>query len=229
MFKTETHMHTREVSACSHKGAIDMIKLYKEAGYSTVFVSDHFQSNFLDVLGDIPWNEKMAIFLSGYYKAKHEGEKLGVNVLPAAEICFTDSNNHYLAYGITKEFLDAYPNLHKMSAGEFLPIARAAGIFIVHAHPYRDGSRSATPELVDAIEIYNSNPRHEDYSEFSKVLAEKYDLPVTAGSDAHRDEDVACSGIETEEEIKTASDFIRLVKERKINIVRGTVNDILSQ
>ena len=72
-------------------------------------------------------------------------------------------------------------------------------------------------------------PRHEDYSELSKVLAEKYDLPVTAGSDAHRDEDVACSGIETEEEIKTASDFIRLVKERKINIVRGTVNDILSQ
>lgn len=219
MFKAETHCHTREVSGCSRKSAKDMIKLYKEAGYSTVFISDHFQASSLDVLGEIPWNEKMTIFLSGYYRAKYEGDLLGITVLPAAEICFDDSANHYLAYGITKEFLDAHPNLHKMSSAEFLPIARAAGIFIVHAHPYRDGSQSATPELVDAIEIYNSNPRHEDHSELSKALAEKYGLPVTAGSDAHRDEDIACSGIETEEEIMTTSDFIRLVKERKIKII----------
>ena len=67
MFKTETHIHTSEVSACSRKRAKEMIRLYKEAGYSTVFISDHFQTNSLDVLGDIPWSEKMAIFLSGYY------------------------------------------------------------------------------------------------------------------------------------------------------------------
>ena len=197
-----------------------MVRQYKEAGYSTVFVSDHFQSNSLDVLGDIPWSDKIAIFLSGYYKAKYEGEPLGVNVLPAAEFCFADSKNHYLAYGITKEFLDTYPDLHKMPAAEFLKIAREAGIFIVHAHPYRDGKDGATPELVDAIEIYNSNPRHEDHSELSEALAEKHGLPVSAGSDAHRDEDIALSGIETEEEIRCVEDFIRLVKERKVKIIR---------
>ena len=197
-----------------------MIRQYKEAGYSTVFVSDHFQSNSLDVLGDIPWNEKITIFLSGYYKAKYEGDRLGVTVLPAAEFCFADAKNHYLAYGITKEFLCAHPELHKMKGEEFLALARAEGIFIVHAHPYRDGSQSATPELVDAIEIYNSNPRHEDHSELSEALAEKYGLPVSAGSDAHRDEDIAGSGIETEEEIKPVSDFIRLVKEKKVRIIR---------
>ena len=220
MFKTETHLHTREVSSCSHKRARDMVRQYKEAGYSTVFVSDHFQSNSLDVLGDIPWSDKITIFLSGYYKAKYEGETLGVNVLPAAEFCFADSKNHYLAYGITKEFLDTHPDLHKMPAAEFLKIAREAGIFIVHAHPYRDGKDGATPELVDAIEIYNSNPRHEDHSELSEALAEKYGLPVSAGSDAHRDEDIALSGIETEEEIRCVEDFIRLVKERKVKIIR---------
>lgn len=229
MFKTETHIHTSEVSACSRKRAKEMIRLYKEAGYSTVFISDHFQTNSLDVLGDIPWSEKMAIFLSGYYKAKYEGDLLGINVLPAAEMRFADSKNHYLTYGITKEFLDAHPYLHNMSAAEFLPIARAAGIFVVHAHPFRDGAESAAPELVDAIEIYNSNPRHEDHSELSLALAEKYNLPVTAGSDAHRGEDIALSGIETEEEIKTVSDFIRLVMERKIKIIEGCANDILSE
>ena len=146
-----------------------MVRQYKEAGYSTVFVSDHFQSNSLDVLGDIPWSDKITIFLSGYYKAKYEGETIGVNVLPAAEFCFADSKNHYLAYGITKEFLDTHPDLHKMPAAEFLKIAREAGIFIVHAHPYRDGKDGATPELVDAMEIYNSNPRHEDHSELSEA------------------------------------------------------------
>ena len=220
MFKTETHLHTREVSSCSLKRARDMIRQYKEAGYSTVFVSDHFQSNSLDVLGDIPWNEKITIFLSGYYKAKYEGDQLGVTVLPAAEFCFADAKNHYLAYGITKEFLCAHPELHKMKGAEFLALARAEGIFIVHAHPYRDGSQSATPELVDAIEVYNANPRHEDYSELSLDLAKRYGLPETAGSDAHRDEDIAGSGIETEEEIKTVSDFIRLVKEKKVKIIR---------
>lgn len=197
-----------------------MIRQYKEAGYSTVFVSDHFQGNSLDVLGDIPWSEKITIFLSGYYKAKYEGDQLGITVLPAAEFCFADSKNHYLAYGITKEFLCAHPELHKMNGAEFLSMARAEGIFIVHAHPFRDGSTSATPELVDAIEIYNSNPRHEDHSELSEALAEKYDLPVSAGSDAHRDEDIAGTGIETEEEIRTADDFIRLVKEKKVKIIR---------
>ncbi len=198
-----------------------MIRLYKEAGYSTVFVSDHFQSNTLDVLGDIPWNEKVAVFLSGYYKAKYEGDQIGVTVLPAAEFCFADTKNHYIAYGITKEFLCAHPDLHKMTVTEFVSIARAEGIFIVLAHPYRDGSQCATPEIVDAIEIYNSNPRHDDHSELSEALAEKYGLPVSAGSDAHRDEDIAGSGIETEEEIKTVSDFIRLVKEGKVKIIRS--------
>lgn len=220
MFKTETHIHTREVSDCSRKRAREMVSLYKEAGYSTVFITDHFQPNSIDVLGDIPWSDKMAIFLSGYYKAKHEGEKLGVNVLPGAEFRFADSKNHYLAYGITKEFLDAHPDLHKMAAAEFLPIARAEGVFIVHAHPYRDDRDCATPLLVDAIEVYNSNPRHEDYSERSEALAKEYGLPITAGSDAHRDEDIAGSGIETEEEIKTTADFIRLVKERKVRILK---------
>ena len=71
MFKTETHLHTAEVSRCSRLHALDIIKLYKAEGYSTVFVSDHFQPNTMDVLGDIPWEHKVSIFLSGYYRAKN--------------------------------------------------------------------------------------------------------------------------------------------------------------
>lgn len=224
MYKIETHIHTLEVSACSRIKAREMVKKYYEAGYSTLFISDHFQENSIDVLGDIPWSDKTAIFLSGYYKAKFEGEKLGINVLPAAEFTLADSKNHYLAYGITKEFLDAYPELHKMNIGEFSKIAHENGVFLIHAHPYRDGNNNPVPEYVDGIEIYNSNPRHEDNSALSEKLAgENAQLVVSAGSDAHREEDVARSGLLSECEIKTVEDFIKLLKSGKAKLIKEDV------
>ena len=197
-----------------------MVKGYKNAGYSTIFVTDHFQPNTLDSYGDIPWGDKMTLFLCGYYRAKQAGEKLGVTVLPGAEFCFPGSPNHYVAYGITKEFLASHPNLHMMSAESFSRLAHEAGLFIVQAHPHRDGKCSPTPEFVDAIEVYNANPRHEDNSHLSEEIAERYSLPTVGGSDAHRDEDIALSGVETDVEIKTAEQFIELVKAGKTRVIR---------
>ncbi len=221
MFKTETHLHTAEVSPCSHIRARQMVRKYKEAGYSTVFVTDHFQAGTVDSYGDIPWADKMAIFLAGYYVAKCEGDKIGVNVLPGAEICFTGVPNHYLVYGISKEFLDKYPELHTYGIEKFSEIARENGVFVVQAHPYRDGHCFPTPEFIDAVEVYNSNPRHEDHSDMTEKLSAEHGLPVSAGSDAHRDEDVALSGVETDVEVKTAEDFINLVKLGKVKVIRG--------
>ena len=221
MFKTETHLHTCEVSSCSKLHASELIKLYKEAGYSTVFVSDHFQKRTLDTFGDLPWTHKVSIFVAGYNRARLAGEKFGVNVLFAAEFCFPDDKNHYLAYGVTREFLDAHPDLDNMSAEEFFRIAHEEGIFIVHAHPYRDACRAPKPELVDAIEIYNSNPRHENNTPLAEALADNTGLPITAGSDTHRPEDVALTGIITETEIKTVEDYIRAVKSGSLKIIRN--------
>lgn len=218
MFKIETHIHTAEVSGCSRIKAANMVKKYHEAGYSTIFISDHFQDSSIDLFGDLPWNEKTAIFLSGYYKAKWEGDKLGINVLLAAEFKFADSKNHYLAYGINKEFLDSYPELHKMTVEQFSRIAKENGIFVVQAHPHRDGACFPTPEYVDAIEVYNSNPRHDDHSELSEALVKELGIPVTVGSDAHRDEDVAGAALVSEKEIKTVEEFTLAVRSGALKI-----------
>ena len=42
MYKTEVHMHTYPVSSCSKLTPAEQVRLFKEAGYDTVFVSDHF-------------------------------------------------------------------------------------------------------------------------------------------------------------------------------------------
>jgi len=221
MFKTETHLHTAEVSPCSHLRAKELIHRYKDAGYSTVFVSDHFQTNTIDAYGNIPWGDKMAIFLSGYYIAKCEGEKIGITVLPAAEIKFEGVSNHYLVYGVTKKFLDSYPELHTYGIEKFSELAHKEGLFLVQAHPHRDGKNFPTPEYIDAIEAYNSNPRHEDNSDKSEELVRKFGLCASAGSDTHREEDVALSGIETEVEIKTTEQFIELIKSGSVRLIRG--------
>ena len=88
MYKTEPHLHTAEISSCANIRASEMVRLHYEAGYNTIFITDHLSWSFCDSLGDIPWQEKTAIFLSGYYKAKVAAEKYDITVLMAAEVTF---------------------------------------------------------------------------------------------------------------------------------------------
>lgn len=221
MFKTETHLHTSEVSRCGKLQSTQLVKLYNEAGYTTILVTDHFQANVLDTLGDIPWEDKVTIFLSGYYRVKAAAEKVGMHALLGAEFCFAGQPNHYLAYGITKEFLCKYPDLHKMSISEFYPIAKAAGVYMIQAHPYRDDSCHPTPEYADAVEVYNGNPRHNDYNDRAEQYAMEHNFPITGGSDAHQLPDVAQGGIITEHPITTTQEYIAAVESRKVQLIKG--------
>lgn len=221
MFKTETHLHVAEVSNCSKVKAAEMVKLYMEAGYKTLFVTDHLSPAYLGSLGDISWADKVTVFLSGYFKASAVSSKYGVNVIFGAEISLKDCPNHYLAYGITREFLNAHPNICEMTPEELFLATRGSGILLVQAHPYRDGRSYPTPDCVDGIEIYNSNPRHQDYYDRCEELAREHGLYVTGGSDAHRLDDYGLGGIMTECEIKSAEDLIDAVKNGNAVIIRG--------
>ena len=46
MYKIETHMHVSETSGCALLSAEEMIKRYAEAGYDTVFSTDHYVKNY---------------------------------------------------------------------------------------------------------------------------------------------------------------------------------------
>lgn len=219
MYKIETHLHTSEVSGCGQVRAADMIKRYHAAGYHTVFVTDHFQSSSLDPMGDIPWADKITIFFSGYYRAKAMGDKLGVTVLPGAEFTFKGSPNHYLAYGITREFLTAHPDVNKLTIEEFVSLARENHLFLVQAHPFRDESCYPTPQYVEGFEVFNSNPRHNDYNDKAALCAADNGLPATGGSDAHRPEDVALSGVRSPFPVESSEDYIRLLKSGLAEII----------
>ena len=41
-YKYETHMHTAEASACATSTGAEMARAHKEAGYTGIFITDHF-------------------------------------------------------------------------------------------------------------------------------------------------------------------------------------------
>ena len=103
MFKTEPHLHVKEVSRCSRLTAAEMMSLYKNAGYTTVFVSDHLTRATIEAhFSGLSWREKVDGFFRGYEAARSAGEEIGIRVLPSAELTYNHSSNHYLLYGFDK-------------------------------------------------------------------------------------------------------------------------------
>ncbi len=216
MFMTETHLHTRESSPCGWIHGKEIAELYKNAGYSTIFVCDHFDTKFFDQLTSMTWEEKINRFLWGYKEAQKAGDSIGLNVILCAEYMFRNSPNHYLVYGLTEEFLLNYPNILEEDIKELYKLTRENNMLLIQAHPFR-GLCSPVPEYVDGMEIRNCNKRHfvETDEERTLTIAKENGLLVTAGSDAHRPEDIALSGVGSDYIISSSQEYIELLKSGK--------------
>ena len=220
MFKIETHLHTKPVSACAHFEPEEMIRFYKEAGYDVVFVSDHFAPHHFGKLGDhLSWKEKVGLLYDSFLRAKAEGEKHGITVLFSPELSL--KGNHYLLYNVTLEFLESRDDFFDMTLEEFHAVAKENGITIFQAHPLRDGKCFPTLEYVDGVEIINTNPRHENFDEDVLKLLKGHNFLVSAGSDAHRTEDIAGAAVLSPTPIKTTNEYLELLKSGKAKLMKS--------
>ena len=119
MYKTEVHMHTYPVSACSKLTPTEQVRLFKEAGYDTVFVSDHFSAHHFKKLGEhLTFAEKVDKLCDAYLEAKAEGDRIGLTVLFSVELSF--HKNHYLLYGVTREMLKLREDIFDIDIDESL-------------------------------------------------------------------------------------------------------------
>ena len=59
-FYTELHAHTSDTSRCAGVGAKDLVALYKQAGASTVVLTDHLSPSTFEAYsqGSLSWTEK---------------------------------------------------------------------------------------------------------------------------------------------------------------------------
>lgn len=215
-FKFDTHVHTNETSRCGKVRASEMVKMYKNEGYSGVVITDHYTKDFFDDLPDITWEEKINRFSDGYKNAFEAGCRLGLTVIAGIELRFTENANDYLVYGINEKFLKENRELYNLGLNEFRKIADSYNLLIYQAHPFRKNMERAKPDLLDGVEIFNGNPRHESDNEKALKYACDNFLKMISGSDFHRSEDLARGGIVISRNIKDSAELVHILNNNEI-------------
>lgn len=216
-YRYETHLHTKEVSACGHTHARDYIKFYMERGYHGIIFTDHFFNGNCGVPRSLPWEERVDAFCRGYELAKEEGDRNGFAVFFGWEFNF--EGDEYLTYGLDKAWLKENPQIMTDTREEYYKRVHEAGGLVVQAHPYRErGYLDAVrlnPYYVDAVEYVNIG--NEPYmDELAFGYASAYGLPVTGGTDMHNIEaGQTPSGVETQERLTCIADYVRTVRSGK--------------
>lgn len=223
-YKYETHMHTVEGSACGRSTGKEMVQAYKAAGYSGVFVTDHFFNGNCAVDRSLSWEEKVELFCKGYENAKEEGDKIGLDVFFGFEYCVDAAD--FLVYNLSKEWLLKYPDIDKWEPRRAFAQMHADGGFIVHAHPFRERDYinhiHLFPRDVDGVEIINGGQlEYPLMNERAKLYAMMYELPVTCGSDSHNALGLPGCGVETEKKIETPLDYLEYLNAGKLELLAG--------
>ncbi len=222
MYLYETHMHTSPVSFCAESTPEEQVRAYKDRGYTGVIVTDHFINGNSGCPRGLPWNEAMAFFVSGYEKAKAEGEKIGLDVFFGIE--YAMFGTEFLTYGLTPEFLFTNPGIDKLTAEEYSALVRENGGYLAQAHPYRAAPwirnpYPVNPALLDGVEVYNAGSCDDLSNDQAYEFAFLHNLPMQAGTDSHSADFPYTSGIGLREKAGSIFDIIEAIKTGQVELI----------
>ena len=198
-FKYETHLHTLEGSACGRTSGPDYIEPFYNAGYSGIFVTDHFfgGNTAAPKASEAYWEMRVSIYCRGYEKAFEEAQafnkKHGLIGTPKEFKVFfgieqTFQGDDYLVYGFDKDWLLAHPEVEHMNQKELLEAVNKVQGLMIQAHPFRLRDYIQAIHLhcrdVHGVEVYNAGNQSKENA-LAELYAKDYDFPVTSGSDIH--------------------------------------------
>ncbi len=216
--KIDLHVHTSEISGCAHLSAEETVRMYAEAGYDALVITNHFASynkNRFEKHGRNFIEEYEAC----YEKAKVCGEKYSVKIFCGYELRFDQNENDYLIYGMTVEDARECDKIFTMTPREFSDFAKERGILFYQAHPFRNRMTVVYPPYLFGIEVKNGNPRHDSRNEIALSWAERFGLHMIGGSDCHQSEDVGISGIVTDEDVNSIEELVEILKRDAYRII----------
>lgn len=215
-YKTELHCHSRDASGCSHESAEGIAEKYIKAGYTTVFLTNHFAPSGGD---DENWEAKIEKRYRALELLKNAaGDKL--NILMGLEFRFVQNSNDYLVFGFDRDYLTSRRDILKMGIHSFTKMAREDGILTIQAHPFRFGMMVTNPNDVDGIEIFNGHPGHNSNNDIAEAWAKKYGKIMTSGTDHHDPEHLPRGGILTDFPITGEKQLIEVLKSGEYELIR---------
>ncbi|MCQ2591218.1 MAG: PHP domain-containing protein [Treponema sp.] len=232
-FKYETHLHTRESSACGTSSGADYIKAYIDAGYAGLFVTDHFFGGNTAIPRNLTWKERIKLYVKGYETALESAEKINKEIGSDFKVFFgieqTFHGDDYLVYGLSPDWLSAHPQVETMTQKELFQAVNEQNGLMIQAHPFRlrDYIQAIHlhPRDVHGVEVYNAGNRP-DENELAQLYAAKYNFPVTSGSDIHNvnlvlhpEGHLPIGGVEFLEPLKDVFDYATRIKNKEGKII----------
>ena len=236
-YKYETHLHTAQGSACGVSSGTDYIEPYFNAGYSGIFVTDHFFGGNTAAPKDAHWETRVKVYCSGYEAAFNEAISFNnKNNLTGTDKEFkvffgieqTFDGDDYLIYGIDKNWLLNHPEIENMNHSELFHAVNSVGGLMIQAHPFRFRSYQTAmhqhPLDVHGIEIYNGGNKIIE-NQMAELYAKAMDFPTTSGSDIHNvsklinHEGIPCGGMEFTTPLQDAFDYGRRVKAKNYKLI----------
>lgn len=212
-YRYETHLHTKNTSACSSFTANEVVEKYLRLGYAGVFVTDHFLNGNTTVSRALPWEERVKTFFEGYRAVKKAAEGTPLSVFYGWEYSYKGTD--FLVFGLGEEWLLAHPEMMDMKTSAFCPFARKEGALVVQAHPFREADYidhiRLFPSVVDGMEVINAC-RDERTNRLASNLADEYGLLKTAGSDIHFSGLKKLAGMSFSTPLRDEVDFVARVK-----------------
>lgn len=167
---------------------------------------------------DIPWFQRVELFVQGYENAIKRGNEIGIDVFFGWE--FSLNGSDFLTYGLDKEWLLRHEDCHKLHINEYCDLVHADGGFIVHAHPFREAFYidmiRLVPRKVDAVETLNAC-RTDFENKLADQYADNYSLPKMFATDNHIGHRERIASVEINEKATSVNHIISLILENKHN------------
>ena len=220
MYYYELHMHTSDTSRCGRSPAADMVAAYKQKGFTGVVVTDHLMNVQSHAEPETDWNRRVEKQLAGYYAALEAGEKLGLAVYCGWELTYQDNAEDYLTLGLSPQFLYDHPWLERYDIEKYRDAVHAAGGILVRAHPYRRAWYIKKPYveregIADAIEVFNGGNSSQEENDMALAYAQKHNMPMTGGSDAHHVDETARGYIALEKKAESYAELCEAIRTGK--------------
>lgn len=220
MYYYELHMHTSDTSRCGRSPAADMVAAYKQKGFTGVVVTDHLMNVQSHAEPETDWNRRVEKQLAGYYAALEAGEKLGLTVYCGWELTYQDNAEDYLTLGLSSQFLYDHPWLERYDIEKYRDAVHAAGGILVRAHPYRRAWYIKKPYveregIADAIEVFNGGNSSQEENDMALAYAQKHNMPMTGGSDAHHVDETARGYIALEKKAESYAELCEAIRTGK--------------
>lgn len=209
----ETHAHTCTGFPCGKNTGDELVRYFHALGYTGLIITDHIlTSEANDVQTRAAWEVRVNRLCLGYEMAKAEGDRIGLDVFQGWE--YGEGWNHFLVYGLGREWLMANPDCLSWDAVTYLKRVRADGGFVIQAHPFREGVTSylVVPEQTDGYEVISAS-RSDEANRHAEDFCRSYGKIRHAGTDIHWLNYPRLAGVEGERRFSDIHDYIAGLKE----------------